>query len=176
MPAQVCDIRRTRNGWAHRQVKARQGFEAVGEGNRALYAAIGGAGELSSPFIIVSPPSIPLLLCSLGRALLPIGFASLEPVESLLTSPANVRSLVGAFQEGMPHIMPVKDLIWMPLRSHLRQGLPLRSRARRPALMAPVLAFGPSLCAGTGLGVLVLSPERSIEPSGLWLRLAYGVS
>ena len=118
---------------------------------------------------------MPLLLCSLGRALLPTGLASLELLESLLTSPAKVRSLVGAFQDGMPHIMPVNDLIWSPLRSHFRQGLPLRSSARRPALMAPVLALGPSLCAGTGLTVLVLSPERSMVPSGLKKRLAYGI-
>jgi hypothetical protein len=34
--------------------------------------------------------------------------------------------------------------------------------------MAPVLALGPSLCAGTGLAGLVLSCERSIVPSGLY--------
>jgi hypothetical protein len=113
-----------------------------------------------------SPPSTPLLLRSLGSALLPLGLLSLEPVVSLLTSPDEAEGGIGAFQDGIFHIMPVKDLMWMPLRSHLRQGLPLRSRARKPALMAPVFALGPSLWAGTGLAALV-SPERSMVPSGL---------
>lgn len=76
------------------------------------YAAIGGAGELSIAFIAMgSPPSTPLLLRSLGIALLPTGLLSLEPVVSLLTSPENAESRNGAFQESIPHIMPVKDLI-----------------------------------------------------------------
>ena len=52
------------------------------------------------------------------------------------------------------------------LALHLRHGLPLRSRARRPALMAPVLALGPSLWAGMGLAAF-WSFERSMVPSGL---------
>lgn len=43
----------------------------------------------------------------------------------------------GAPQLGTCHITPVKDLSWNDFRSHLRQGLPERSRARRQALMAP---------------------------------------
>ena len=84
---------------------------------------------------------------------------------------------MGAFHDGMPHIAPVKDFNCIGLRSQRRQGLPERSRARRPALMAPVFAFGPSLCVETGLvpaagpGFLVPLPlsswERSMVPSGL---------
>ncbi len=77
-----------------------------------IYAATGGAGELSIPFIATgSLPSMPLVLRSEGRALLPIGLTSLEPVESVLTSLENAEDLVGAFQDGISHIIPVKDLI-----------------------------------------------------------------
>lgn len=37
-----------------------------------------------------------------------------------------------------------------PLFAHLRQGVPVRSSARSPALITPWLAFGPSLWVGTG--------------------------
>ena len=71
---------------------------------------MGGAGQLSIPFITMgSPPSTPLLLRSLGSALLPLGLFSLEPVVSLLTSPEEAEGGIGAFQVGMFHIMPVKD-------------------------------------------------------------------
>ncbi len=119
------------------------------------------------PFVMVTSPSLPLLLCSLCKALLPLGLRSLEPVVSLFTSPEKFESRVGAFQEGIPHIMPVNDLSWMPLRSQRRHGLPVRSSARRPALIAPVLAFGPSLCAGIGAAVVGRPVARSIVPSAL---------
>lgn len=133
-------------------------------------AAIGaGAGELSIPSIgLASPFPTPLLLCSLATALLSFGLRSLEPVVSLLTSPEKPLSRVGAFHELVPQIAPVNDLMVSPLRSHRRQGLPVRSSARRLALMLPVLALGPSRWAGTGLlGLVPLSWERSMVPSGL---------
>jgi len=43
------------------------------------------------------------------------------------------------------HTWPVKLLSWSPFRAHRRQGVPVRSRALRLALMNPVLALGPSL-------------------------------
>jgi len=43
-----------------------------------------------------------------------------------------------------PQETPVKLRSWKPVRCHLRHGFPVRSRARRCALMAPWLAFGPS--------------------------------
>lgn len=73
---------------------------------KETYAATGGAGELSMPFVI----STSTLLRSLGRALLPFGFRSLEPVVSLLTSPEKVESREGAFHDDMPHTVPVNDL------------------------------------------------------------------
>jgi hypothetical protein len=140
-------------------------------------AAMAGAGELSIPVIIVvsiivvSPLSPPWLSLSLGMALLPGGLTSLEL--SLLVSPLASIPLVreGAPQDDMPHTAPVKDLSCKPFFSQRRQGLPERSRARRPALMAPVLALGPSLWAATlptGLMGTPPSAERSMEPSGLW--------
>lgn len=49
------------------------------------------------------------------------------------------------FQLGSSHAWPVKLLRVKPFFSHLRHGVPDLSRARRFALMKPVLAFGPSL-------------------------------
>jgi hypothetical protein len=119
--------------------------------------------------MVVSPWSPPWLSLSLGMALLPGGFISLEL--SLFISPLASRPVrEGAFQDDMPQTAPVNDLSWSPFFSQRRQGLPERSRARRPALMAPVLALGPSLCAAalpTALTGAPPSPDRSIVPSGL---------
>jgi len=121
----------------------------------------GGTGELSAPFPITTSP--PPLLLSLATALLSTGFSSLLPVVSLFTSPVEpVCSAGGAFQYPSPHETPVKDLMGMGLRCHLRQGLPLRSRARRLALMLPVLALGPRRCDGiAGLA----GPRLVVVPS-----------
>lgn len=107
-----------------------------------------------------------LLLFSLGTALLSLIFAvSLVPVVSLLTSPFSSKVIfLGARHVGTVQLMPVKLLSWKPFFSHRRQGLPDRSRARRPALMAPWLALGPSFVVEMGrtpLGVLSpFSPRR----------------
>lgn len=55
---------------------------------------------------------------------------------------------MGVCQLDRPQTTPVKLLSWNGLRSHLRHGAPVRSRARRPALIAPWLALGPSLWPG----------------------------
>ena len=47
--------------------------------------------------------------------------------------------------EFRPQETPVKLLTANCLRPHLRHGFPDLSRARRPALIAPWFAFGPSL-------------------------------
>ena len=102
-----------------------------------------------------------LLLFSLGTALLSLIFAvSLVPVVSLLTSPfSSTVVFLGERQVGTDQLMPVKLLSWNPFFSHLRQGFPDRSRARRPALMAPWLALGPSFWVEDGITPLgVLSP------------------
>jgi len=72
---------------------------------------------------------------------------------SLFTSPLKVEAdLVGAVHEPTAHDTPVKLLRAKPFRSHLRQALPDLSRARRPALIAPVLALGPSFLSVMGAG------------------------
>lgn len=60
-----------------------------------------------------------------------------------------------------------------PLLAHFRQGLPVRSRARSPALIAPWFAFGPSLCVATvpvpGMALMVVglpsAPPLSLRVS-----------
>jgi hypothetical protein len=56
-------------------------------------------------------------------------------------------------------MIPVKLRSCRGFRSHLRHAAPVRSSARRPALIAPVLAFGPRRCAD---GIFVVSPSSSL--------------
>lgn len=84
-------------------------------------------------------------LFSLTALLSSLTLVSLDPVESLLTSSENAELRLGAFQEGTFQTTPVKLRSLKPFFSHLRHlNLPVRSRARRPALIAPWLALGPS--------------------------------
>ena len=75
---------------------------------------------------------------------------------------------VGAFHEGISQILPVNDLTRNPVFSHFRQDLPVRSRARSPALIAPWLALGPSLWPGPAPGpdVPLASLAAAVRPSG----------
>lgn len=108
----------------------------------------------------------PELLFSLGTALLPfivsvpgavkVGFVSLSPlsravVVTVLPSAFSNFARACVFHDGSCQRIPVKDLKRSGCFSHLRQGAPVRSKARRPALMAPVLAFGPSRWAAATL-------------------------
>ena len=122
-------------------------------------AAIAGAGELAAGL----EGAFPLLLTSLPLGLLLplIWFSSFEigvPVESLPSRAV----LFGVRQDGRSHMTPVKLLTEKPFFSHLRHGFPDLSRARRPALMAPWLALGPSLCPLSGAGVV----HGLLVPSG----------
>jgi len=98
------------NGWLEVGLISRLGFMNIPiKHNQAGVAT--GAGELSMPVImVVSPGSPPWLSLSLGSALLPGGFTSLEL--SLFVSPLASRPLarVGAFQDDIPQTAPVKDL------------------------------------------------------------------
>ena len=85
--------------------------------------------------------SLPLLLLlallaswpfSLFSLVLPSADAAAE--SSVLDSGA---FFWGATQRGISHVTPVKLLSWKPPLAHRLQGLPERSRARRPALIAP---------------------------------------
>lgn len=110
----------------------------------------GGSGVATSP---LRP------LFSLTALLSSLTFVSLEPVESLLTSSAKAELRAGAFHEGTSHTTPVKLRSLKPFFSHLRTlNLPVRSRARRPALIAPWFALGPSFWMGVApaRGVLLL--------------------
>lgn len=110
-----------------------------------------GAGELAGgvDMSIVSGLS-PELLMAMS---LPLGLASLllcceVSFASLDSSPFRARlGLSPPLHEGISHTTPVKLFNVNGFLSHLRQALPDRSRARRPALMAPWLALGPNLCA-----------------------------
>lgn len=84
-------------------------------------------------------PASPLSpLFSLMALLSSLILESLDPVESLLTSSGNEAILGGAFHVGKSKTTPVKLLILKPFFSHLRHlNLPVRSSARRFALMAP---------------------------------------
>lgn len=88
-----------------------------------------------------------------GSTICEAGVASPSPLftlgTALLKSGTSILSLSwgldvpGVRHDGSSHMMPVKLRRCSDLRSHLRQAAPVRSRARRPALMAPVLALGP---------------------------------
>jgi hypothetical protein len=84
--------------------------------------------------------STPLLLFSLGTWLLSLFSLLLSPEADTDPSVLVLVSRVtfgGAFQRGISQTTPVKLFsVKLPF-CHLRHGFPVRSRARRPALIAP---------------------------------------
>jgi hypothetical protein len=133
-------------------------------------ATVCGAGELAMLTLAISMSPVTLALFSLGTAVLSL-FSLLLASPSCSASglPATL-DLVGAFHRGISHMAPVKLLMLKPVFCHLRQGVPDRSRARRPALIAPWFALGPSLWAvnplmlfGVPLGSMVPSSLRSVS-------------
>lgn len=107
-----------------------------------------GAGELAWILggMLRGSPSTLLVLFSLFiwlPSLFSLLLLSAEAVGSSLG--ASGLGFGGAVQRGISHKTPVNDFSLKPPLDHLRQGAPDRSRARRPALIAPWLAFGPSL-------------------------------
>lgn len=131
--------------------------------------AIAGAGDCAELGGSDVRSASPALLFSLGTALLN-GFAllSLSPLTTAATpfasSPLDSTVCCGFWvcQLDRPQTTPVKLFSWNGLRSHLRHGVPLRSSARRPALMAPWLALGPSLWLG-GMSFDVSSALSSLQ-------------
>ena len=134
---------------------------------QAVIAMAGEEGSTRCELGVTSPS--PELLFSLGTALLPLAvsvpgawsavFVSLSPLCRAATFPLTASpdlGIPGVRQDGSCHKMPVKLRSCRGLRSHLRHAAPVRSSARRPALMAPVLAFGPRRCAA---GTFVASPS-----------------
>ena len=132
-------------------------------------AGDGSAATLGALCISTSPP---LLLASLLTWL----SSSLLLFSLLLLSAADAgvdpstddsgRDLGGAVHRGISQTTPVKLLSVKPPLVHFRHGLPDRSSARRPALMAPWLALGPSLC-----GPRLLRPP-SMVPSSLFVPVS----
>jgi len=113
--------------------------------------------------VLAFPLTFPLF--SLTALLSSLILVSLEPVVSDLTSSLKTAERFGARQVGTAQLTPVKLRSWKPFFSHFRHGFPVRSRARRPALMAPWLALGPSFWLGVGavkgpllFGSLIMSP------------------
>lgn len=119
-----------------------------------LVVCAGGIGVcISGPLLLATT----LLSC--------VALRSPDELESLFTSPANspLIFLCAAYVPAA-HAYPVKLLTLKPVFCHFRVGLPVLSRARRQALMAPWFAFGPSLgAAGAAL------PVRTSPFSPLWL-------
>lgn len=79
----------------------------------------------------------PLLLFSLAIWLLSLFSLLLSPDAEPSELPRTTIGLDGAVQRGSSQVTPVKLLILKEPLCHFRHGLPDRSRARRPALIAP---------------------------------------
>jgi len=115
--------------------------------------------SMSAPPLLFSLFSLAIWLLSLFSLLLSPDAESPEVPSALIFG--------GAVQRGISQTTPVKLLsVKLPF-CHLRQGLPERSSARRPALIAPWLALGPSLWAAVALAARGAVLEWSIEPSSL---------
>jgi hypothetical protein len=111
------------------------------------------AGAVISPFWLFSLATALLLPFSLATSLGEL-LAALPPLMTLPFSSTVSFGLAGASQvEPECQRAPVNVLIWNGARFHRRQGAPVRSNARRLALIAPALAFGFSLGALTGTNV-----------------------
>lgn len=109
-----------------------------------------GAGELTLLLAVLrnsmSAPPVLFSLFSLSIWLLSLFSLLLSP-DAESPEVFSVLSLGGAVQRGISQLTPVKLFSLKLPFCHLRHGLPVRSRARRPALIAPWFALGPSLCA-----------------------------
>ena len=99
------------------------------------------------------------LFSGLFSLLLPLAEADAVP-----SAPASSGfGLGGAVHRGISQMVPVKLLSVKPPLAHFRHGLPDRSRARRPALIAPWLALGPRRWPAPRPPAL-----PSAVPSSLW--------
>lgn len=129
----------------------------------------GGAGDealtLGALRISTSPPALLWLLLALFSPWPFSLFSLLLPsAESAgVSSDSFSDFLGGAVQREISHTTPVKLFNVKPPLAHLRQGLPDRSKARRPALMAPWFALGPSFWAAA----LARTAAWSMVPSSL---------
>jgi hypothetical protein len=95
-------------------------------------------GSAASPALLSMAVSLSLGLTSLLLCI-EMSLVSLE------SSPLRRKSFSEPFHDGRSQDTPVKLFTLNVFRAHLRHGFPDLSKARRPALIAPWLAFGPSL-------------------------------
>lgn len=122
---------------------------------------------LGTPLVVFSSV-LTSLFCS-AFPLVPSLFSFTLPlVDASADSPSGLASsgtgLGGAFHLLIPQVMPVKLLSWKVPLVHFRHGFPDRSRARKPALIAPWLAFGPSLCDAPPRGPVPVSSSLEKNP------------
>ncbi len=99
-----------------------------------------GAGELALMLgalcISTSPPLLLLSLLTCSFSLFSLLLPSTE-ADADSSAAGSGLGLGGAVQRGISQTTPVKLFSRNPPLAHFRQGFPERSRARRPALMAP---------------------------------------
>lgn len=96
-----------------------------------------GAGELGLILVVLPTSRSPaLLLFSLSSWLLSLFSLLLSPEADSSHSPL-ILTFGGADHRGISHSLPVKVLILNELFCHFRQGVPERSSALSPALIAP---------------------------------------
>ena len=117
-----------------------------------------GGGELAIGVeIAMGSPALLSMATSLSAGLASLLLCKEVSFISLELSPLSFAIFSPPFHEGTSQVMPVKLLTWNGFRFHLRQGVPDRSRARRPALMAFSAFLGPSLGpAGAGAAGLTV--------------------
>lgn len=146
----------------------------------AAVTAMGAGDDALTLWMLLISTSAPLLLLLPLLASGPFGLFSLLLLLSAEGAPDSSLTGSGTFFGGAlhretSHTTPVKLLTLKPPIAHLRQGFPDLSSARRPALMAPWFAFGPSLWpppARFAAGSMVPSSlpcvlEYSIQKSGI---------
>jgi len=146
------------------------GSSSAGAGGVDGIGCANGAGAMIPGFLTIPLTlsiSVAPLLFSLATWLLSL-FSLLLPPDAEPPEMASALNLGGAFQRGISHSTPVKLLTLKLPFAHFRQGFPDLSRARKPALIAPWFALGPSLCVAVpvpvALGVVF---EWSMVPSSL---------
>ena len=123
-------------------------FDIAAEIVTQAVSATARAGELVmqlSPALLFSLPPLLLLLLAL------LGLSESAELLDMSTSPW-IAFAFGARHAGSSQTTPVKVLRRKPDFAHFLHGLPVLSRARSPALIAPWLALGPSLWVGPGAG------------------------
>lgn len=144
----LCIVGRKNKKAKTRKRKKNEGESWIARCYDAVATAMGAGDEVwmlgalcistSGPLLLLEMLlSLPdMLLASFPFSLFSLLLPSAEgAAESSVPDSGTVRG--GAVHRGISQATPVKLLSLKPPLAHFRQGLPERSRARRPALMAP---------------------------------------